>query len=110
MPHEVAKTTTAAVHAMADQEEPHSLSSTFPNPPPFWKDFTAERVARLDELRKQHALISGVGEEANLKLMRVPDLSDELATLQPPPEPVDGRWRVFGDQYMVSLLLYGSAA
>ncbi|KZZ97365.1 Mediator complex, subunit Med7 [Moelleriella libera RCEF 2490] len=78
---------------MAEQQEAHSLASTFPNPPPFWKDFTPDRVARIEELRSAFS-------DA-----RIPGLPDELTNLQPPCEPADGRWRVFGDQYMVRTFL-----
>lgn len=89
---------------MADQEEPRSLSSTFPNPPPFWRDFTPERIARIAELRREHNG-GGKGREGiDEPVKQIPGLSDDLANLQPPPEPEDGRWRVFGDQYMVRSL------
>lgn len=84
---------------MADQQEPHSLSSTFPNPPPFWKDFTPERLSRIEALRTAH-LNQHEGEPLTA---RVPDVPEDLINLQPPAEPADGRWRVFGDQYMVSI-------
>ncbi|KAJ6438814.1 mediator of RNA polymerase II transcription subunit 7 [Purpureocillium lavendulum] len=88
---------------MADQQEPHSLASTFPNPPPFWRDFTPEKRARIENLREAHA--ENVGDEGasadEAALLWLPDLPEDLANLQPPPEPADGRWRVFGDQYMV---------
>ncbi|RDA90842.1 hypothetical protein CP533_1533 [Ophiocordyceps camponoti-saundersi (nom. inval.)] len=71
---------------MADAE-PHSLSSTFPNPPPFWQDFTPEKVSRAEALRKTSTATA--------------DLPPDLIHLQPPREPKDGRWRVFGDQYML---------
>jgi mediator of RNA polymerase II transcription subunit 7 len=83
---------------MAD-EEPRSLASTFPNPPPFWKDFTPDKIARIEEIRKSHIEANG-GDELTV---RVPGLPEELINLQPPAEPEDGRWRVFGDQYMVRL-------
>ncbi|KAG6030827.1 hypothetical protein E4U41_007755 [Claviceps citrina] len=79
---------------MADQEA-HSLASTFPNPPPFWKDFTPDRVARVEDLR------SAFAGDSSASVVRVPGLPEELAHLQPPSEPADGRWRVFGDQYML---------
>ncbi|POR32629.1 Mediator of RNA polymerase II transcription subunit 7, partial [Tolypocladium paradoxum] len=89
---------------MADQEpqEPLSLASTFPNPPPFWKDFTPDRVARIADLRSAHAerTNDAAGADASAPV-RLPDLPEDLASLQPPPEPADGRWRVFGDQYML---------
>ncbi|KND92770.1 Mediator of RNA polymerase II transcription subunit 7 [Tolypocladium ophioglossoides CBS 100239] len=88
---------------MADQEpqETLSLASTFPNPPPFWKDFTPDRVARIEDLRRARAEDTNDGAGADAALVRLPDLPEELANLQPPPEPADGRWRVFGDQYML---------
>ncbi|GJN84292.1 RNA polymerase II mediator complex protein (Med7) [Purpureocillium lilacinum] len=87
---------------MADQE-PHSLASTFPNPPPFWRDFTPERIARIEDLRAAHAENAGDqgGDAATTTTVRLPDLPEDLANLEPPPEPADGRWRVFGDQYML---------
>ena len=81
-----------------------SLSSTFPNPPPFWKDFTADKVARYEQLRKEHDEREGDAtddKERPKPLTRIPDLPEELTHLQPPVVPSDGRWRVFGDQYMV---------
>ncbi|RDA86951.1 hypothetical protein CP532_1877 [Ophiocordyceps camponoti-leonardi (nom. inval.)] len=71
---------------MADAE-PHSLASTFPNPPPFWHDFTPEKISRAEALRKTSTTTT--------------DLPPDLVHLQPPREPKDGRWRVFGDQYML---------
>ncbi|KAJ4223520.1 Mediator of RNA polymerase II transcription subunit 7 [Fusarium solani] len=82
---------------MAEQQEPHSLSSTFPNPPPFWKDFTPEKLSRIEALRTAH-----LGQHEGEPLtVRVPDVPEDLINLQPPAEPADGRWRVFGDQYML---------
>ncbi|KAJ4160300.1 Mediator of RNA polymerase II transcription subunit 7 [Fusarium falciforme] len=82
---------------MAEQQEPHSLSSTFPNPPPFWKDFTPENLSRIEALRTAH-----LGQHEGEPLtVRVPDVPEDLINLQPPAEPADGRWRVFGDQYML---------
>ena len=88
---------------MADPEpqETLSLSSTFPNPPPFWKDFTPDRVARIEDLRTAHLEDTNNEGAADAALVRLPSLPEELTCLQPPPEPIDGRWRVFGDQYMV---------
>jgi mediator of RNA polymerase II transcription subunit 7 len=105
---------------MADQQDPHSLASTFPNPPSFWRDFTAEKIARIETLRQAYATekqldkanavgattTEGDGAAAATPALllpaRIPGVPDDLALLQPPPEPADGRWRVFGDQYMVS--------
>ncbi|KAF4507339.1 hypothetical protein G6O67_005987 [Ophiocordyceps sinensis] len=82
---------------MSDQPEPHSLASTFPNPPPFWKEFTLEKVARIEVLRSSN----GVDNASGWAKVRMPGVPDDIVNLQPPPEPVDGRWRVFGDQYML---------
>ncbi|KAF4972779.1 hypothetical protein FZEAL_9520 [Fusarium zealandicum] len=82
---------------MADQPEPHSLSSTFPNPPLFWKDFTPDKISRIGELRTAHVKQNG----GDALTVRVPDVQEDLINLQPPQEPADGRWRVFGDQYML---------
>ncbi|RFU81024.1 med7-member of rna polymerase ii transcriptional regulation mediator complex [Trichoderma arundinaceum] len=81
---------------MAEQQEPHSLASTFPNPPDFWKAFTQDNIAKIEELRRAH----GADEESTGDV-RIPNLPEHLMALQPPPEPADGRWRVFGDQYML---------
>lgn len=89
---------------MAEQQEPHSLASTFPNPPDFWKAFTPDRIARIEELRRAHAADEGsdvVGADADAEVVRIANLPEDLIALQPPPEPADGRWRVFGDQYML---------
>ncbi|KAH7323084.1 mediator complex, subunit Med7 [Stachybotrys elegans] len=89
---------------MADQE-PLSLASTFPNPPPFWKDFTPDRTARIEKLRATY-IERAEAQEPNAPpideaTLRLPELPEELINLQPPAEPADGRWRVFGDQYML---------
>ncbi|KAG6010409.1 hypothetical protein E4U43_008582 [Claviceps pusilla] len=81
---------------MADQEA-LSLASTFPNPPLFWKSFTPHRVARVEELRSAFA---GAG-DTSASVVRIPGLPEELTHLQPPLEPEDGRWRLFGDQYVL---------
>ncbi|KAK5996487.1 Mediator of RNA polymerase II transcription subunit 7 [Cladobotryum mycophilum] len=85
---------------MAEQE-PHSLASTFPNPPPFWQEFTPGNVARIEELRRAHSGSKAGANEANGASVRIPDVPEDLICLQPPPEPADGKWRVFGDQYML---------
>ncbi|KAI1074202.1 MED7-domain-containing protein [Whalleya microplaca] len=74
------------------------VSSTWPPPPPFWQDFTPENLARIDELRKQQAEREGVDDPTKV---HIPDLPRELRNLQPPREPEDGEWRVFGDKYQL---------
>ncbi|RCI16975.1 hypothetical protein L249_3078 [Ophiocordyceps polyrhachis-furcata BCC 54312] len=80
---------------MADAE-PHSLASTFPNPPPFWHDFTPEKIRRAEALRKTSTTAIAATTCSSRS-----DLPPDLVHLQPPREPKDGRWRVFGDQYML---------
>ncbi|KAL2109463.1 hypothetical protein VUR80DRAFT_2450 [Thermomyces stellatus] len=81
---------------MPDQDPQQSrsaLASTWPNPPPFFHDFTEENLERFRQLAGDRA----GGDDGPVK--RIPDLPAELMHLQPPAEPADGTWRVFGDQY-----------
>ncbi|KAF2971556.1 hypothetical protein GQX73_g1967 [Xylaria multiplex] len=78
-------------------EEPQQIASTWPPPPPFWKEFTPDNVARIEDLRKEAAESSGIQNSSNIRLG--PGLPRELRNLQPPPEPENGEWRVFGDRY-----------
>ncbi|KAI1101767.1 MED7-domain-containing protein [Jackrogersella minutella] len=82
-----------------EEEQPQQVSSTWPPPPPFWRDFTPENVARINELRKQQAEIEGVEDSSKIRLQDPPR---ELRNLQPPLEPADGVWRVFGDTYRLN--------
>ncbi|KAM0478929.1 hypothetical protein ACHAPX_004907 [Trichoderma viride] len=86
---------------MDEQQEPHSLASTFPNPPDFWKAFTPDKIARIEELRRARAADEDTDTEGADTDVRIANLPEDLIALQPPPEPADGRWRVFGDQYML---------
>ncbi|KAI0534440.1 mediator complex, subunit Med7 [Xylaria digitata] len=78
-------------------EEPQQVASTWPPPPPFWKEFTPDNVARIEDLRKEAAESSGIRDSLNVRLGV--GLPRELRYLQPPPEPDNGEWRVFGDRY-----------
>lgn len=87
---------------MADgMEEPSqkAIASQFPNPPPFWRSFTADNVARMDDIRTARAEKDG----ATLKDLppRVSDIPEDLINLQPPAEPQTGTWKVLGGQYSV---------
>ena len=92
---------------MDEEENPNAVSSTWPPPPPFWKSFTPENIARIGELRKQKAEAeetTGVAinehEDQDDKILRLlPNLPKELRNLQPPSEPDTGTWRVFGATY-----------
>lgn len=80
------------------------MASAFPNPPPFWRDFTPDKIAQMEELRKNYmdTLLPGDITDPSA-VMRVPDVPEELVHLQPPAEPEDGKWRVFGDLYKVRI-------
>lgn len=76
-----------------------NLAATLPDPPPFWHDFLPERLARFDGISKAHVAQTGGGVSGIAT--RIPDLPEDLINLQPPAEPADGVWRVFGDRYTV---------
>lgn len=81
------------------EEEQQQVASTWPPPPPFWKDFTLENVTRIEEIRKETAERFGTQDASNVRLN---DLPRALRNLQPPSEPEDGEWRVFGDRYRLN--------
>ncbi|KAI1171037.1 mediator complex, subunit Med7 [Nemania sp. FL0916] len=77
-------------------EEQQQVASTWPPPPPFWKNFTADNVAHINQIRRTTAERLGVEDASTVHLS---DLPRNLRNLQPPPEPESGEWRVFGDRY-----------
>lgn len=85
---------------MADQDPQQSrsaLASTWPNPPPFFQDFTPANLERFAALAENETS----AEDDNVPIKRIENLPEELVNLQPPAVPEDGSWRVFGDQYSV---------
>ncbi|CAJ2504910.1 Uu.00g123040.m01.CDS01 [Anthostomella pinea] len=76
------------------EEEP--VSSTWPLLPLFWQNFTPENTARIADLRKEKADQEGHSDPSKV---RIENLPRELRCLQPPQEPEDGEWRVFGNKY-----------
>lgn len=89
---------------MADpaQHQPPNISSTYPNPPDFlWRDFTPENISRYDELTKKWR--EDHPEAADQATIIIPDLPEDLRHLQPPPEPTEGAWKLYGDRFTVSL-------
>lgn len=87
---------------MADPNEQLSqkaIASQFPNPPPFWKHFSTENIARLEQIRADYAVSSGIS--LNGLPVRTPGVPEDLANLQPPAEPSEGTWRVLGGAYSV---------
>lgn len=80
------------------QQQQQQQAATWPPPPPFYKDFTEENIARIEELRREKAQRLGI---QDISQVRLDNLPRELRHLEPPPEPADGTWRVFGDRYML---------
>ncbi|KAK0640802.1 MED7 protein-domain-containing protein [Cercophora newfieldiana] len=79
---------------MANNEDDQSkVTALWPDPPLFWKDFTPENISRFETIKQDYAEKNGLDPDA---VVRVPDLPEELWCLQPPAEPEDGKWRVFG--------------
>ncbi|KAI0175451.1 mediator complex, subunit Med7 [Pestalotiopsis sp. NC0098] len=79
-----------------DSESQNAITSTFPPPPPFWRDFTPDNVARIADLRQEQVEREGI---VDGKTVRLTGLPENLRNLQPPPEPTSGAWRVFGQNY-----------
>ncbi|KAK3503388.1 mediator of RNA polymerase II transcription subunit 7 [Neurospora crassa] len=82
---------------MADTEDDNSaLASFFPDPPLFWKAFTPSNLQAYAEIKQQYASQHGIPVE---DVVRVPDLpaDSDLIYLQPPAEPKDGTWRLYGE-------------
>lgn len=70
-----------------------NASSTFPDPPPFWRDFSPENLERFESLKRRYTDQQGLDAAS---VIRVPDIPQDLVNLQPPAEPADRTWRLFG--------------
>lgn len=82
-----------------DDEDPaqqNAVGATWPPPPPFWMSFTPENLTRIEDLRQQ-AGSDGLSQAPSPP--RLPGLPRELRNLQPPPEPQEAVWRLFGGNY-----------
>ena len=83
---------------MADQPQPGAISAAFPAPPPFYKHFTPENLARLQEI--QASTSSSAGEPSAEEPAQPPSSIDldalplELRYLIPPAPPT-GQYRSF---------------
>ncbi|KAK8030164.1 hypothetical protein PG993_011455 [Apiospora rasikravindrae] len=105
---------------MADPNEAQEIqdmdqiTSTWPRPPPFYKDFTADNLARLADLKRERAETSNPPSNPSttdpttnnknqdddaLLSQRLTGLPPNLRNLQPPLPPDEGAWRIFGDPY-----------
>jgi mediator of RNA polymerase II transcription subunit 7 len=82
-----------------EEEQPEVLSSFFPDPPPFYKHFTAENVATLKQLKTDTADGNSDGATSpRLSASQLLSLPTELRYLVPPEPPAeDNEFRIFGE-------------
>ena len=80
-------------------EDEAQLSTTFPQPPPFYKHFTSQNLEHLKEFQEStNSKTQGVNPSETLGLTspRLLKLPPELRYLIPPEPPADGKYRSFG--------------
>ncbi|KAK8062173.1 MED7-member of RNA polymerase II transcriptional regulation mediator complex [Apiospora hydei] len=91
-----------------EMQDLDQITSTWPRPPPFYKNFTADNLARLADLKRERAETSNppsnpdAGTNNNkddILSQRLTGLPANLRNLQPPLPPDEGAWRIFGDPY-----------
>ncbi|KAK8063245.1 Mediator of RNA polymerase II transcription subunit 7 [Apiospora saccharicola] len=92
-----------------EMQDMDQITSTWPHPPPFYKDFTADNLARLADLKRERAETSNPPSNStpkpdskdgdDLLSQRLTGLPPNLSNLQPPLPPDEGAWRIFGDPY-----------
>jgi len=88
-------------------EEQQGLAAVFPNPPPFWQDFTPEKLEKIAELCDQQTKAANKIFDPSKELPpRILELPTELRFLQPPPIPDTPVYKVFGDTYNVGHRLW----
>ncbi|VBB80390.1 Putative Mediator of RNA polymerase II [Podospora comata] len=80
---------------MAEEEDTNRVTSTWPDPPPFWKDFTPENISRYNTLKSDYATAHSTPDPDSIT--RLPSIPEDVINLQPPPEPTDGKWRLYSE-------------
>ncbi|KAI9759578.1 MAG: hypothetical protein M4579_002244 [Chaenotheca gracillima] len=87
------------------------LAAAFPAPPPFYKHFTPENLARLKQIQNPQQIPSNSPSTSTFVSQRTPPKSPaedkdplpaELRCLIPPPPPTTGPYRSFGDQFQLN--------
>lgn len=85
---------------MADNDEDNTkVTSLWPDPPRFWQAHTPDNKERWESLRNAYAEQNGLDPAT---VLRIPDCPEDLVYLQPPAEPADGKWRLYGQNQSVS--------
>ena len=85
-------------NATMDEDE-GQLSTTFPQPPPFYKHFTSQNLQLLKEFQESTNSKTREGnpsEALGPTFPRLLNLPPELRYLIPPEPPADGKYRSFG--------------
>ncbi|KAI9734000.1 MAG: Mediator of RNA polymerase II transcription subunit 7 [Cirrosporium novae-zelandiae] len=82
-------------------EQQGAVSTSFPDPPPFYQSFTEDNINRLDDIQKSNQ-IESKDELERWRALRVLDLPSELRLLIPPEPPSSGDYMSFGDHYSLN--------